>query len=535
MQIFTYPEEASPSSNNPYSNVLQESDTYLSKDTRQYDDAQWQIVDFPQQSSSSSDSAPPHIKAPVGNVGAEASRGARRTAEGSTTARMIFEHLLQKDHYYRSHDFKNTDGRAVLLSLESSPYTSQVDVCGGSSDQAEYHSIQAEPTLFHPNVDSRVPLSHEGPNNFTETATADTRSAGDAIWKRRSDKKKENERQSQSHDALEGFPSTRLGASATRYKRGLGLDDPCLELPRSEISLDNYVELPQQASVNSFDLSTVDALMAEIAKNIEQKRRSFRITTPTSENLSLGRTYQNNDQNNDIAATHGVPTSVSAPVEFTCVSMLDLELRATFIQASGEHTTTEMSSRPSSSSSSSHHQLSLTSPEKAEKSESGTQMEKVKIEEASEDTKAISSRKSLIRRSSEIDAKDPHEGDLHIRKKSNASDTISPLPYFKSDNKETGPIQRVVAAKGSGVGGTFHQHSTAKEGEEIRHQCPHPTCDKHYSTSGHARRHSRYHVHLRPFLCPVENCNSTFTRRDNCSQHQKSIHATDGKLYVTRE
>lgn len=58
-----------------------------------------------------------------------------------------------------------------------------------------------------------------------------------------------------------------------------------------------------------------------------------------------------------------------------------------------------------------------------------------------------------------------------------------------------------------------------------RHVCPYPGCDKHFSTSGHARRHSRIHYDLRPFECPHEGCSATFTRRDNCTQHQRARHA----------
>jgi hypothetical protein len=61
-------------------------------------------------------------------------------------------------------------------------------------------------------------------------------------------------------------------------------------------------------------------------------------------------------------------------------------------------------------------------------------------------------------------------------------------------------------------------------GIETRHLCPHPGCDKHFSTSGHARRHSRNHAGVRPFACPHLGCEAAFTRRDNRSQHQKSRH-----------
>jgi hypothetical protein len=70
-----------------------------------------------------------------------------------------------------------------------------------------------------------------------------------------------------------------------------------------------------------------------------------------------------------------------------------------------------------------------------------------------------------------------------------------------------------------------------KEEEELRYTCPFPSCDKDFSTSGHARRHSRIHTNQRPFICPHKECNSTFTRRDNCTQHQRSNHRSSLPAY----
>lgn len=61
------------------------------------------------------------------------------------------------------------------------------------------------------------------------------------------------------------------------------------------------------------------------------------------------------------------------------------------------------------------------------------------------------------------------------------------------------------------------EDSKLEEDIELRYECPHPTCQKDFSTSGHARRHSRIHTNLRPFICPHLECKSTFTRRDNCT------------------
>lgn len=57
-----------------------------------------------------------------------------------------------------------------------------------------------------------------------------------------------------------------------------------------------------------------------------------------------------------------------------------------------------------------------------------------------------------------------------------------------------------------------------------RYQCLVPGCSKSFTTSGHARRHSRTHLGHKLFICPHEGCGSTFTRRDNCRQHQRARH-----------
>jgi hypothetical protein len=84
-------------------------------------------------------------------------------------------------------------------------------------------------------------------------------------------------------------------------------------------------------------------------------------------------------------------------------------------------------------------------------------------------------------------------------------------------------ISKVVAKKYYNVDGAARSANDAVA-KKTRHLCPIAGCDKHFSTSGHARRHSRIHASLRPFECPHIDCDATFTRRDNCSQHQKSRH-----------
>jgi hypothetical protein len=56
-----------------------------------------------------------------------------------------------------------------------------------------------------------------------------------------------------------------------------------------------------------------------------------------------------------------------------------------------------------------------------------------------------------------------------------------------------------------------------------QYQCQTRGCQKSFTTSGHAARHSRIHTNY-TVGCPIEGCFSTFTRADNCRQHQKIIH-----------
>lgn len=69
--------------------------------------------------------------------------------------------------------------------------------------------------------------------------------------------------------------------------------------------------------------------------------------------------------------------------------------------------------------------------------------------------------------------------------------------------------------------GVINKVATGRGGE-TRHLCPQAGCSKTFSTSGHARRHSRIHSSLRPFQC--SSCSSTFSRRDNCVSHERSRH-----------
>jgi len=51
-------------------------------------------------------------------------------------------------------------------------------------------------------------------------------------------------------------------------------------------------------------------------------------------------------------------------------------------------------------------------------------------------------------------------------------------------------------------------------------------CDKNFSTSGHASRHSRTHTGIRKAVCP--ECGHRFSRRDNMQQH-RSTHRSIGR------
>lgn len=111
----------------------------------------------------------------------------------------------------------------------------------------------------------------------------------------------------------------------------------------------------------------------------------------------------------------------------------------------------------------------------------------------------------------------------------NTGSTTSP------QSASSAQMQGVIHGSGKGMinkvivppaPGTLSDAVDVRTGEtgQMRHMCPHAGCDKHFSTSGHARRHSRIHDCLRPFECPHEGCHATFTRRDNCTQHQRARH-----------
>jgi hypothetical protein len=97
--------------------------------------------------------------------------------------------------------------------------------------------------------------------------------------------------------------------------------------------------------------------------------------------------------------------------------------------------------------------------------------------------------------------------------------------YLKSSNQSTRKLVHIGGIPFSvGQSETPSNGTIDKDSDGMRHTCPHPNCGKDFSTSGHARRHCRIHTNMRPFVCPHRECFSTFTRRDNCVQHQKTVH-----------
>lgn len=58
-----------------------------------------------------------------------------------------------------------------------------------------------------------------------------------------------------------------------------------------------------------------------------------------------------------------------------------------------------------------------------------------------------------------------------------------------------------------------------KNGSPKRYPCKDPTCDRTFTTSGHASRHAKIHEGLKPIPCTFEGCPKRFTRQDNMKQH----------------
>lgn len=61
--------------------------------------------------------------------------------------------------------------------------------------------------------------------------------------------------------------------------------------------------------------------------------------------------------------------------------------------------------------------------------------------------------------------------------------------------------------------------SKTKNSSQKRYPCKDPSCDKSFTTSGHASRHAKIHEGLKPISCTFEGCPKRFTRQDNMKQH----------------
>jgi uncharacterized Zn-finger protein len=123
------------------------------------------------------------------------------------------------------------------------------------------------------------------------------------------------------------------------------------------------------------------------------------------------------------------------------------------------------------------------------------------------------------------------EGDLQYHSDKEVADSHSPQSEESSSTgreraKDYKKIHKVMLSQGSGLRSRSSASHDSGQTSQVRHLCPHPGCEKHFSTSGHARRHSRIHGNIRPFTCPQPGCLATFTRNDNLQQHRRNRHPT---------
>lgn len=61
--------------------------------------------------------------------------------------------------------------------------------------------------------------------------------------------------------------------------------------------------------------------------------------------------------------------------------------------------------------------------------------------------------------------------------------------------------------------------SKSKDGSQKRYPCKDPSCDRTFTTSGHASRHAKIHEGNKPISCTFPGCPKRFTRQDNMKQH----------------
>nr|GAT49038.1 predicted protein [Mycena chlorophos] len=94
------------------------------------------------------------------------------------------------------------------------------------------------------------------------------------------------------------------------------------------------------------------------------------------------------------------------------------------------------------------------------------------------------------------------------------------------------PCSRTVTATGSGRSLARRARQSASASAHPvspQHVCP--LCKKHFTTSGHLKRHVEIHSGSRNFPCPIPGCETRCSRADNLQQHIKTHSAS----YVPRK
>ncbi|GAP92402.1 putative C2H2 transcription factor [Rosellinia necatrix] len=118
---------------------------------------------------------------------------------------------------------------------------------------------------------------------------------------------------------------------------------------------------------------------------------------------------------------------------------------------------------------------------------------------------------------------------------SNASyDAISPLtpnlydytarPYYDDYLQEKQPSMKQISYVATHRAGSYEDDSsnTSQEKPGKRYPCRYREshgCEKTFTTSGHASRHSKIHTAEKAVQCTFPGCHKKFTRADNMKQH----------------
>ncbi|UZJ55620.1 hypothetical protein CBS101457_004940 [Exobasidium rhododendri] len=473
------------------------------------DDTPWQSKDLSEQNMLCySNASAEYAMSPYG-AGIDLTSFLMRTYDASMEANII---LTDTDFMMGSchSESQNAWSYGDQDSSQSNTGTTSSD----SSSQIEASKSQIGPALLDTADDTDLHFSNHASSSYhIKRSSNETRSRRCAIWRRRSRRREEDGNRIQRSDSNKTSPITEVNTSATRYESGLGLYNPFLSVPDGAEYFASEMAAQQQVFADPFDPSTVDTLMAKIAERLDQNKRSLH---PLTSNIET-------NWNDDIsAAAHAYDPSHHPRFAKSCASMPDLELQSIQLRTKPAATTPSQPSTPPQ-----HRRHSAASEDVNGGSAAGISV--VKLHQLDE-TKEEKPKKRGALRVKRPDGKDvlrqEKQVSLSDRKKCDGNNMNLKLSRVGGDDRERDPIQRVIKAKGSdGVDRGFSPHGTASSNEDVRYKCPHPTCDKLYSTSGHARRHSRIHTSTCLFQCPIEDCLATFTRRDNCTQHQKSVHA----------